>query len=374
MTAQPETMRAVKVRFPNEVFVDDTAPFPTIRPGYLLVKVLSVALNPTDWKGAAFFKGEEPHTLGCDAVGRVIVCGDQSNKVFKCGDRVAGLCYGIKPGDPASGAYGEYALLKAALSLPVPDHVSDAEAATIPVGINTIALYQTLELPTPSYGEAPLAGPTVLIYGGGTATGMFALQFARLSGCRVLTTCSPRNNQLVKALGAHQVFDYHDTEACAAAIRTATENELLYAFDCIAEGASLQICANALTSRSNIAVYTGTLPVAGKFPRQDVKHGWTSGYTGEYLVTKTVQKDSILTIAAFGEVYHFLGKPQPARPDDLAFSTKFWDLATTILQQDRLRLGCLVQEREGGLEGILDGLSDLKGGRLKAGKLVYRLL
>ena len=111
---------------------------------------------------------------------------------------------------------------------------------------------------------------------------MFAVQFARLSGCRVLTTCSPHNFQLVKALGAREVFDYHDAEACSAAIRAATDNNLLYAFDCVAEDTSLKICADALTPRSGVAAYTATLPVADKFPRRDVRHGWTSGYTGNF--------------------------------------------------------------------------------------------
>ena len=110
---------------------------------------------------------------------------------------------------------------------------------------------------------------------------MFALQFARLSGCRVLTTCSARNFQLAKALGAHEAFDYHDAEACSAAIRATTNDDLLYAFDCVTEGTSLQICADSLTPRADVALYTATLPVAGKFPRKDVQHGWTSGYTGQ---------------------------------------------------------------------------------------------
>lgn len=110
---------------------------------------------------------------------------------------------------------------------------------------------------------------------------MFAVQFARLSGCRVLTTCSPRNFQLLRALGAHQVFDYKDSIACSAAIRAATDDNLRYAFDCVSEGSSFNICANSLTSQKGVAVYTATLPVMDKFPRQDVEHGWRSGYTGE---------------------------------------------------------------------------------------------
>ena len=145
------------------------------------------------------------------------------------------------------------------------------------------ALYKTFNFPLPTPQFKPKSsGPAILVYGGATASGMFGLQFARLSGCHVLTTCSPRNFQLVRALGAHEVFDYHDGGACAAAIRLATWDNLLYAFDCVSAGSSLQICADALTSRPGVAMYTAALPIPAGFPRKDVRAGWTSGYAGGF--------------------------------------------------------------------------------------------
>lgn len=133
----PQHMTAVKVRGPNDVYLDDHAALPSPGPDYVLIKVLSVALNPTDYKGVAFFQvGGEPRTIGCDVAGRVVRCGERCAHRYREGDRVAGLCYGNRPGEPTQGAFGEYALIKEALSLRVPDHVGDAEAATIPVGTN----------------------------------------------------------------------------------------------------------------------------------------------------------------------------------------------------------------------------------------------
>jgi NADPH:quinone reductase-like Zn-dependent oxidoreductase len=196
----------------------------------------------------------------------------------------------------------------------------------------------------------------VLIYGGATATGMMALQLARLSGCRVLTTCSPRNFQLVKSLGAHEVFDYHDAAACAAAIRAATGDALLYALDCVAAGDSPRICADALTSRgAGVAWYTASLPLGDAFPRPDVRHGWTSGYS------------------AFGEGTHLNGPLREANAADLEFAARFWKLAATLIGQDRIRLGPFVHLRQGGLHGVPEGLEELKSGRVSAGKLVYVL-
>ena len=65
-------------------------------------------------------------------------------------------------------------------ALHVPDGVSDEEAATLGVGITTIGqgLYQSLELPLPDSPSKD--GTTVLVYGGSTATGLMAIQFAKL--------------------------------------------------------------------------------------------------------------------------------------------------------------------------------------------------
>lgn len=202
---------------------------------------------------------------------------------------------------------------------------------------------------------------------------MFALQYARLSGCHVLTTCSPGNMQLVKALGAHEAFDYHDGVACAAAIRAATSDNLLYAVDCVAAGSTLQICADALTTRPDEATYTASMPVGDKFPRKDVRCGWTSGYTGEYLHTILCRFGRMYTNSplAFGEIPDFLAKLRPLNVTDVASAADFWKMTAELLRQDRLRLGPLVQSREGGLAGIPKGLSELRSGRVTAGKLVY---
>jgi hypothetical protein len=132
----PETMLAVRARGPGQLYLDPTTPVPAVRSGYLLIRVMSVALNPSDYKRLAVFGEGTPHTMGCDVAGRVVLCGEDVNQDYRPGDRVAGLCYGMKPGDPSSGAFGQYALLKGALSMRVPEHVSDAEAATIAVGVN----------------------------------------------------------------------------------------------------------------------------------------------------------------------------------------------------------------------------------------------
>lgn len=63
----------------------------------------------------------------------------------------------------------------------IPKNLTFEETATLGVGITTIGqtLYMTLKLPLPN--EKPLEGsPFILIYGGSSATGTLAIQFAKL--------------------------------------------------------------------------------------------------------------------------------------------------------------------------------------------------
>jgi len=86
----------------------------------------------------------------------------------------------------------------------VPEYMSFEEATPLRCGVLTIGqgLYRSLE------GRVEGTGKWILIYGGSSATGTLAIQFAKRSGYKVVTTCSPKNFELVQALGADVVLDY----------------------------------------------------------------------------------------------------------------------------------------------------------------------
>jgi NADPH:quinone reductase-like Zn-dependent oxidoreductase len=122
--------------------------------------------------------------------------------------------------------------------VPIPIGWSFEEAAQLGVAPLTAlqCLHESLELPSPFEARSiTMPQRTLLIWGGASAVGQYAIQFAKLGGLRVLTTASSKNFDLVKGLGADSVFDYRD-EGVVEKIRAATDNALNIAIDTISEG------------------------------------------------------------------------------------------------------------------------------------------
>ena len=78
------------------------------------------------------------------------------------------------------GAFAEYIMQKDGQSARIPEGMSYTDAATFGVGVITVGqgLYQSLGLPLPPK-KAEEKFP-ILIYGGSSATGTLAIQYAKL--------------------------------------------------------------------------------------------------------------------------------------------------------------------------------------------------
>jgi NADPH:quinone reductase-like Zn-dependent oxidoreductase len=80
--------------------------------------------------------------------------------------------------------FAEYILLKGDIAMHIPPNISFEEAATLPCGLATVVVvYKALSLPLPTFPinqEEKKDGRVILIYGGSTATGALAIQFAKL--------------------------------------------------------------------------------------------------------------------------------------------------------------------------------------------------
>jgi NADPH:quinone reductase-like Zn-dependent oxidoreductase len=118
--------------------------------------------------------------LGCDVAGTVEEVGSDCQSQMSKGDRVYGVCHCANLNGPEDGCFAEFAMVKDGHLAKIPEGFSFEDAATLGVGVTTVgqALYMTLALPLPT--ESEKTSKTILIYGGSTATGTLAIQYAKM--------------------------------------------------------------------------------------------------------------------------------------------------------------------------------------------------
>ena len=186
-------MRAVRVHAyggPEAMRLDEV-PMPTPAPGERLVSLAAASINPIDWKMRdgrlrSVFTLELPRVLGRDGAGTDV----------GSGERVMGL------GAPGrDGTHAEFTVFQAHSSCVIPPEVSFEDAAAAGVaGLSAwIALTENAQV---------AAGDRVLIHAGAGGVGSFAIQIAALRSAEVWTTCSARNADWCRSLGAYRTIDY----------------------------------------------------------------------------------------------------------------------------------------------------------------------
>ena len=176
-------------------------PVPEPGPGEVRVKVKAVGLNPVDYKVAeSGVPGwEYPFILGLDVAG-VIDALDEAVQGWKVGDSVFYHGNLSRPG-----GYAEYAVAPAHILGTKPDTVTFSEAAAIPCAGFTA--YQILSRKIPVKPEQ-----RILIHAAAGGVGGFAVQIARNMDLEIMATCSKRNFEFVRELGAHHILDYNSED------------------------------------------------------------------------------------------------------------------------------------------------------------------
>ncbi|TBU50235.1 GroES-like protein [Dichomitus squalens] len=202
-------------------FAVKTVQTPKPGPEEVLVKIEATALNPLDWKVQALgiLIERYPTILGFDAAGSIFQIGEEvPPTLFAVGDRVLVQGWFDLAEQSAHGTFTQYFLLPYKLVAKIPDSLAYEDAATIPTGVATAGfpLYNQNESAasvrlTPPWvkgGRGKYAGRPILVIGGASSMGQFAIQFARLSGFSpIVTTASPHNTPLLQTLGATHVLD-----------------------------------------------------------------------------------------------------------------------------------------------------------------------
>jgi NADPH:quinone reductase-like Zn-dependent oxidoreductase len=179
----------------------------------VLVEVHASSVNPVDWKirsggQRALIHYALPWTLGLDFSGRVVEVGSKVTR-FQVGDEVYG-----SPTHRRQGTYAEYVAVDERAIAKKPRGVSHVEAASLP--LVTLTAWDALVV------RGRLAqGQKALIHAGSGGVGTVAIQLAKDLGAYVATTCSAKNADLVRSIGADEVIDY----------KTARFDEVLSGYD-----------------------------------------------------------------------------------------------------------------------------------------------
>lgn len=174
-------------------------PVPVAGAGELLIRVTASGVNRPD---VLQRQGNYPvppgasDILGLEVAGS-IAQGDSAELAaagFQLGDRVCALV--------AGGGYAEYCVAPIGQCLPVPDGLSDVEAASLPETFFTV--WSNL------MARARLQpGESVLIQGGSSGIGVTAIQLAKLVGAQVYVTAGSDDKcAACVALGADAAINY----------------------------------------------------------------------------------------------------------------------------------------------------------------------
>jgi NADPH:quinone reductase len=208
MSLREERMRAIVVKGPGDADAMQVAevPRPEPRSGEVLIKVRAAGVNRAD---TIQRKGHYPppagvtDILGMEVSGHVASIGTNVAR-WKVGDAVCALL--------AGGGYAEYCVAPQGQILPVPGGVSLEDAASLPEAAFTV--WANLFSDT-----QPLrARESLLVQGGSSGVGSFAIQAARQVGARVVATAgSTEKCTYCRDLGAEAAWNYKTENWVAAA-------------------------------------------------------------------------------------------------------------------------------------------------------------
>jgi NADPH:quinone reductase-like Zn-dependent oxidoreductase len=236
------------------------------------VRVRATSLNFRDLmvsKGVYNPKLKLPLIPLSDGAGEVTALGEGASR-FRVGDRVvAAFMPGWSDGPPTEektrsalgadvqGMLAEEVVLPEAGLLPVPSHLSFEEAATLPCAAVTAwnALVET-------GGIRP--GDSVLVQGTGGVS-IFALQFARQAGARVIATSSSEAKLArVREMGAAELINYKTTPAWDKRVRELTSGQGVDMIVEVGGAGTLPLSTRAVKLGGYIALI-GVLTGAGDF-------------------------------------------------------------------------------------------------------------
>ncbi|KAH7155953.1 NADPH2:quinone reductase [Dactylonectria macrodidyma] len=347
-----KTMKEVRVwvgeapEYPITTTLHEAA-VPTPGPDQVVIRVVVAGTNPKDWKYPVFFGGKSGENTGDDVAGYIEAVGANVSE-FNKGDRVAAF---HEMGAP-HGAFAEYAVAYANTTFPIPENTSFEEAATIPLAAMTAAtaLFCRIGVPEPwvlnGAGREKAKQSAVLIYGGATAVGSFAIKLLQRANVHPIIAVAGRGGEFVEGLldksKGDVVVDYRKGEdALIKGIKAAIPKgkSLYFALDAVSENKTGDTIAKVLDSDGHL---TAVLPYTLSNP-QNIN----------------------FTITNVGDVHGLT-----ANYEDFGYA--WYRLFNMGLKEGWLKAHPY-EVLPGGLKGVEGGLQALQAGKASAVKYVYRI-
>ena len=203
---RPLTSKAVtyKSRGGYEVigFVERTVRAPAV--GEVRIEVKAAAVNPTDilLRDPGYgnqdpgYGNQTSHIVpGMDAAGVIESVGPGVSRLHP-GEKVIAA---VNPVRPEGGAQAQHIVVPAASVVPIPEGVSLAEAATLPM--NGLTALNALEIAALKKGQ-------ILAVSGGTGLlAQYAIAAAKRQGIKVIADAKPADAELVRGYGADIVIE-----------------------------------------------------------------------------------------------------------------------------------------------------------------------
>jgi NADPH2:quinone reductase len=289
-----------------EVLQLQEVPQPEVQPGHLLVRVKAIGVNYIDTmirRGWYPMPQRQPYIPGIEVAGVVEEVGEGVSG-WQVGQRV--MAGGV------SGAYAEFCLVPANLAIPVPDSLTDEEAAAVPVNWTTayLAMVSTGKLQP---------GEKVLIHAAAGGVGTAAVQIAKLLGATVFATVgSDEKVQLVKSLGADVVINYERDDFEAIVMEQTDGRGVDLVMECVG-GDVFTKSIRCLANGGRLVVYGQASGKESTFsPRELYRRGATitSIVRSEEATKEAVER--ILNWLREGKVKPIVGEVHPLEQAGLA--------------------------------------------------------
>lgn len=268
-------MKAFEIR---EFGIDELAlveqEMPAVKPDEVLVRLRAASLNYRDVMVAAGTYNPRmklPAVPLSDAAGEILEVGSEVTE-WAIGDRVTPLMVqrwfdggpteetrrtAIGAGAHWQGVARECAAFRQDAVVRVPEHLSFEEASTLPCA--ALTAWHALAV---SGNVKP--GETVLTLGTGGVS-IFAVQFAKLLGAKVISTSSSNEKiARLKELGTDETINYRETEAWDKAVLELTNGRSADHVVEVGGAGTLQRSINAVRVNGHIAM-VGALDTSGGF-------------------------------------------------------------------------------------------------------------